>query len=670
MALLDDIPTDILLEIVEHLLEGSADPRFYNLQPIASISSKLRQCLLPLLYKDLVLECGLVHVEEEHDGNDSDHGHVDGDSEDGSKVEEHSFNSDSSAKEQRPAENHDEQGIEEDQGDGHNTNNVSHGHERYSLDNEHNNINGDGDDDDDGDDGEGDGGEDYFSEYTDLSGSIYQSDMASRIRHNSSLAQSASGSEFAHRVLLLVNEFADPDEIVRVVRDEMDVANEAKWPNLRSYAYIYKHRHRNAGESFSTSQVAKQLGRLLPVLNQAPTLPEWKSVFSASSASFLTQLTSLTLGCSSQGIDANYLPKFFAPTLVSLDLFSVRPENIWNIFYDGQDKQTVVFASLKRLTVLFENPREWSEDELDHDNLISYTTDLLDKDLARMSLWTPETLGNMINYCVPSFPQLESLHCQDLLYSFRDFVSQVQCQNTLRHLYVHNYHKYFDFDPSGFSRLELVEFRSYHRGWDGDDSTSSPHHAFAFGNLLSSKSNIRKLIFHSFARDLVFKAPSALGCTKLHWLQLRIEVDFNSMLRIVRQLPGLYHLDLGVGNAYFTDRNSEHDEPESEDISSFGEFGNKQASTSLRRFICCVGRSSLVQFYTTAYVTALALHLPSLAKIYLCVDHKEDSVHVRSRLDGYISRLSASPNMNENLLSARVFDVSVTQRHEVWLLEE
>ncbi|KAJ1959209.1 hypothetical protein GGI12_004456 [Dipsacomyces acuminosporus] len=377
MALLDEIPADILLDVLEYLPKDQGDPRFYSLQRLAGTSSKLRQCLLPLLYKDVLFECEIVSVD-----SNGDH------------IEEH-------------------------------------------------------------DTAESEGSQEI-----------------NRIRHNAYLAQSADGPGYAHRVLMLVNEFADPDEIVRIVRDEMDVGNAAKWPNLRSYAYIYSHRHVSAGHSYSTSQVAKRLEKELPVLKQAPIISGSIAAFSPSlPASFLAQLTSLTLSCDNQGIDANYLPKFFAPTLVRLKFVCVRPENIWNIFYDGQNKRSVVFANLRRLDIAFENPRRWEEDYMDHDELPSSKGNLIDRDLAKMSLWTTKTLGKLADYRIPSFPQLESFRCDNLIYSFRELASHIQCQSSLRNLYVANRHLYFDFDPSRFENLERVEFRCISDNLDNASNT-------------------------------------------------------------------------------------------------------------------------------------------------------------------------------------------------------
>ncbi|KAI8318994.1 hypothetical protein GQ54DRAFT_313985, partial [Martensiomyces pterosporus] len=135
----------------------------------------------------------------------------------------------------------------------------------------------------------------------------------------------------------------DPDDIVRAVRDDMDAGNETKWPNLRSYAYNYPHKHFRFDHWFSCSDIIRKLDKELPKLRQAsPVTCSVSSgitpfAYTPSSVSFLTQLTSLRLGCNIQRIDANHLPQLFAPTLVDVALYGVNPEKVWNLFYDGQE---------------------------------------------------------------------------------------------------------------------------------------------------------------------------------------------------------------------------------------------------------------------------------------------------------------------------------------------
>ncbi|KAI8317969.1 hypothetical protein GQ54DRAFT_126559 [Martensiomyces pterosporus] len=57
MALLDELPLDILLAVVKWLKqEYWHEPVFYEFLPVASVSTSLRRSLLPLLYRDLVFE--------------------------------------------------------------------------------------------------------------------------------------------------------------------------------------------------------------------------------------------------------------------------------------------------------------------------------------------------------------------------------------------------------------------------------------------------------------------------------------------------------------------------------------------------------------------------------------------------------------------------------------
>ncbi|KAI8318252.1 hypothetical protein GQ54DRAFT_96544 [Martensiomyces pterosporus] len=56
MGLLDDLPLDILLLVVKWLgRKAWGEPAFYGLLPVASINTSLRRSLLPLLYRDLVV---------------------------------------------------------------------------------------------------------------------------------------------------------------------------------------------------------------------------------------------------------------------------------------------------------------------------------------------------------------------------------------------------------------------------------------------------------------------------------------------------------------------------------------------------------------------------------------------------------------------------------------
>ncbi|KAI8317952.1 hypothetical protein GQ54DRAFT_128284 [Martensiomyces pterosporus] len=251
MAFLDELPLEILLAVVNWLTqEHMYKPEFCKLLPVASISTSLRQSLLPLLYRDLVFEFRRIR-------------------------------------------------------------NCS-------------------------------------------------------TCHNAALANSAGCSEYVQRVSLFTNRDTDPDDIVRAVRDDIDAGNEAKWPNLRSYAYNNVHKFIGV-DLFSCSDIIRQLDKELPKLRQvSPNACDMSSditpvAYTPPSVSFLAQLTSLWLSCNNQCIDINRLPQVFASTLVDLTLDGVNPENIWNAFYDGHEGQTVVFARLKCLFIQFENPLDWGQ---------------------------------------------------------------------------------------------------------------------------------------------------------------------------------------------------------------------------------------------------------------------------------------------------------------------
>ncbi|KAI8318675.1 hypothetical protein GQ54DRAFT_341739 [Martensiomyces pterosporus] len=251
--------------------------------------------------------------------------------------------------------------------------------------------------------------------------------------HNVALANSAGCSEYVQRVKIVVNEYTAPDDIVRVVRDDMDAGNQTKWPNMRSYAYIYEGECRGTRGSHSCSDITRQLDKELPKLRQAypitckvasNTTPR---AYNPPLVSFLTQLTSLRLSCTNQGIDTDRLPQFFAPTLVDLTLYGAKQENIWNIFYDGQENQTVVFARLRHLDVIIYNPR----DGIHRDDLLPHLQGATDDTLAERSVWVAGAASGKPGCRVPLFPVLRTLSCWNMTYDFHDFISRTQCHNSL-----------------------------------------------------------------------------------------------------------------------------------------------------------------------------------------------------------------------------------------------
>ncbi|KAI8317843.1 hypothetical protein GQ54DRAFT_307399, partial [Martensiomyces pterosporus] len=365
-------------------------------------------------------------------------------------------------------------------------------------------------------------------------------------RHNAALAHSAGCSECVQRVSLFTNRHTDPDDIVRAVQDDMDAGSETKWPNLRSYTYNYEECLEDEGW-ISCSDVIRQLDKELPKLRQASpaTCGIYSGVvplaYTPPWVSFLTQLTSLCLDCHNQCIDANRFPQIFAPTLVDLTLYGVNPENVWNAFYDGQKGQTVVFARLKRLTILYECPLNWGQNGDLPPHLQGATR-------ARAA-------SDMPDCRVPLFPVLCTFDCQDMAYNFHDFISRTQCHNSLVSLRVYNEGAYFDFDAELFKNLETVMFSTRIQDTDEERTGSVDLYKSAFTSLLRTKTNIQRMSFISNARDTLFQVPAGIGCANLRSLLLGVEVDLKSILRLLSNLKHLVELELDVNYAFIYDGN-------------------------------------------------------------------------------------------------------------------
>ncbi|KAI8318120.1 hypothetical protein GQ54DRAFT_111882 [Martensiomyces pterosporus] len=569
MALLDKLPLEVLLAVVKWLSQKHRyGPMFYELLPLANVSTSLRQLLLPLLYRDLAFEFPV-------------------------------------------ADNSDDESSETE--------------------------------------------------------SNAQLNLTSRTRHNAALANSAGCSEYVQRMSLFANEHTNPDDIARAVRDDMDAGSENKWPNLRSYACIYDHEHLGVQDSFSCSDFIRKLEKELPKLRQAPPVTRKVSsdiqllTFNPPSVSFLTQLTSLRLSCDNQGVDANCLPQFFAPTLADLTLSGANPESVWNIFCDGQEGETVVFASLRHLNVTFSNPFDWMHSDGLPPHLQGATNDAL----TRRSVWTAGTAGGKPGCRVPLFPVLRTLRCTNMAYDFHDFISRTECHNSLVSLYVNNQFAYFDFDAELFKSLETVEFDA--SLWDRDEETTGSVDLYksAFTSLLRAKTNIQRMIFKADARDVIFQVPPNIGCTNLRSLFLGVEIDFKSMLRLLSSLKHLVQLGLNVDYASiyrFDDRRGDTagdiDElqPPQEDY--------PLVSSTLRYFTCHLRAPKGGHCYTASYAFELALHLPALENMALGVLHQTDVAFFEALLGRFLQELSGSPYMSDGLLNSKVIPHSSISWHK------
>ncbi|KAI8317841.1 hypothetical protein GQ54DRAFT_301080, partial [Martensiomyces pterosporus] len=274
------------------------------------------------------------------------------------------------------------------------------------------------------------------------------------------------------------------------------------------------------------------------------------------SVSFLTQLTLLYLDCSNECMDANRFPQLFAPTLVDLTLYCVNPENVWNIFYDGQEGETVVFAKLKHLVIRFENPLCWGQNS----DLPPHLQGATNSALTKRSVWTARAASGELGCRVPLFPVLCTLACTDMVYNLHDFISRTQCHNSLVSLYVGNMYVYFDFDAELFKPLEAVEFNIRFPDTDEVRTGSVDLYKSAFTNLLRTKTNIQRIAFRSSARDTLFQVPLDIGCANLRSLVLGVEVDFKSMLRLLSNLKHLVELELDVNYAYNYNVNDEQED--------------------------------------------------------------------------------------------------------------
>ncbi|KAI8317902.1 hypothetical protein GQ54DRAFT_142770 [Martensiomyces pterosporus] len=437
----------------------------------------------------------------------------------------------------------------------------------------------------------------------------------------------------------------------------MDAGSETKWPNLRSYAYTYDDLHLRNEDLFSCSDIVKQLDKELPRLRHASSAAcEVSSgitqlAYTPPSVSFLTQLTSLCLGCYNQGIDTSRLPQIFAPTLINLRLRSINPENVWNMFYDGQEGETVVFAKLKRLDIRFEHPLYWRESG----DLPPHLHGATNSALTKRSVWAAGAAGDNPGCRAPLFPVLHTLWCTNMAYNFRDFISRTQCHDSLASLYVSNGDVYFDFDAELFKNLEAVVFNTCFRSTDEERTGSVDLYKSAFTSLLRTKRNIRRMEFKSSARDTLFQVPPDIGCINLRSLVLGVEIDLKSMLRLLSNLKHLIELELG-GDRNYTPifDNGRVDTPEDIDEVQPPQADCLLVSSTLRRFTCHLHTSRERRCYTAAYALELALHLPALKSMTLSVVHHTGVDFYKMVLNRFTQRLSGSPYVNDGLLNAMV----------------
>ncbi|KAI8318909.1 hypothetical protein GQ54DRAFT_306678 [Martensiomyces pterosporus] len=312
--------------------------------------------------------------------------------------------------------------------------------------------------------------------------------------------------------------------------------------------------------------------------------------------------------------------KLFAPTLVDLTLYCVNPENVWNIFYDGQEGETVVFARLKRLVIRFENPLRWGQNS----DLPPHWQGATRGMLTRRSVWTARATGGKPGCRVPLFPVLCTLACTDMVYNLHDFISRTQCHNSLVSLYVNSRCTHFDFDINLFKNLEAVEFNISFPDTNEERTGYANLCESAFTSLLRAKTNLQRMAFRSFARDALFQMPPDIGCVNLQSLCLGVGVDFKSMLQLLSSLKHLIELELYVN---YGDMHNDNGEQEN-GAGYIDELQPSQAeyppvSSTLRRFTCRLRSPRVRRCYTASYAFELALHLPKLETMTLGVDEED-----------------------------------------------
>ncbi|KAI8318035.1 hypothetical protein GQ54DRAFT_336507 [Martensiomyces pterosporus] len=240
-------------------------------------------------------------------------------------------------------------------------------------------------------------------------------------------------------------------------------------------------------------------------------------------------------------------------------------------------------------------------------------------------------------------------------YGFHDFISRTQCHDSLVSLYVRSGHVYFDFDAELFKNLETVEFIT-HLVSAGEESTGSVDLCkSAFTSLLCTKTNIQRMVFQSCARDTLFQVPPDIGCINLRSLVLGVEVDLESMLRLLSNLKHLVELELDIRYAFINDRNDEQ-EGAAEYIDELlpPQAVYPPVSSTLHRFKCHLYNPRRRHCYTASYALDLALHLPALESMTLGVDKERDVAFYEAMLGKFFEEMSESPYMSDGLLNAKV----------------
>ncbi|KAI8318054.1 hypothetical protein GQ54DRAFT_115756 [Martensiomyces pterosporus] len=242
-----------------------------------------------------------------------------------------------------------------------------------------------------------------------------------------------------------------------------------------------------------------------------------------------------------------------------------------------------------------------------------------------------------------------------MMYDFPDFISCTQCHNSLVSLYVGNGMAYFDFDAELFKALETVVFNTRLRDTDEESTGSVDLYKSAFTSLLSAKTNMQRMLFRSTVRDTLFQVPPDIGCTNLCSLVLGVEVDFQSMLRLLSSLKHLVELELS-GDRKSTYRFEARRRDTFEDVDKLQPppADCPPVSSTLRRFTCCLHTSRERRCYTACYAFELALYLPSLKSMTLGVFRRTGVDFYKTLLKMFIKRLSGSPCMNDGLLHAKV----------------
>ncbi|KAI8318303.1 hypothetical protein GQ54DRAFT_300528 [Martensiomyces pterosporus] len=454
----------------------------------------------------------------------------------------------------------------------------------------------------------------------------------------------------------------------------MDAGSETKWPHLRSYACNYSHYRFYDDDTLFCSGIFRQLDKELPKPCQASLVVCKVSsgvaplAYIPPSVSFLTQLTSLRLSCTIKCTDTNRFPQIFAPTLVQLTLDDADPESVWNIFYDGQEGQTVVFARLKRLVIVFADPPYWKQ----NDDLPPHLQGAISSALTKKSEWAAGATSGNTGCRVPLFPALRTLRCSNMVCDFCGFIYSILCHNSLVSLYVNNLSMHSAVDAEMVKSLEIIKLSAVSWNTDEESTGSAGLYKSAFASLLRTKTNVQRMTVKSCVRDILFQVPPDIGCTNLRLLYLGVEIDFKSMLRLLSNLKHLVELVLDVDYKFgYTLDDEQEDTDEYIDELQPSQAYYPPVSSTLRRFMCRLCTPRVRGCYTASYAFELALHLPALESMTLWVDEEDDMVLIEELLSMFIQEQSGSPYLNNGLLNATAFyywqeEVAIWERQLYW----